>query len=276
MPELIPTATPCRVAIARAPRERQALRTLLTTALLVAAIPVTGHADQADTVDRAKSSIVAVGTFQATRNPRFQFLGTGFAVRRGDIVATCAHVIPISLNRELRETLVVALPGATSEAELRVAHLMRTERQHDIALLKLDGPPLRPMQLGSSARVRDGQRYFFTGFPIGAAIGIYPATHQALIAGSVPLAIPLPDTKQLDTNLIRRLSDPNYPIFQLDATAYPGSSGSPLYSPETGEVVGIVNMVFVKGTKEAALSSPSGISYAIPIQHLIEMLNTPD
>ena len=48
----------------------------------------------------------------------------------------------------------------------------------------------------------------------------------------------------------------------------PGNSGSPLYDTETGEVIGIINMVFVKGTKEAALSQPSGISFAVPRAHL--------
>jgi serine protease Do len=61
-------------------------------------------------------------------------------------------------------------------------------------------------------------------------------------------------------------------VFQLDATAFPGNSGSPLYDPATGEVVGILNMVFVKGTKESALTQPSGISYAIPSNFLIELL----
>ena len=42
---------------------------------------------------------------------------------------------------------------------------------------------------------------------------------------------------------------------------------------ESGEVIGIINMVFVKGTKEAALSQPSGISFAIPVSHLAEMLS---
>ena len=45
-----------------------------------------------------------------------------------------------------------------------------------------------------------------------------------------------------------------------------GNSGSPLFDTRTGEVVGILNMVFVKGTRESALSNPTGISYAIPIQ----------
>jgi S1-C subfamily serine protease len=60
----------------------------------------------------------------------------------------------------------------------------------------------------------------------------------------------------------------SYPVLQLDATAYPGNSGSPVYDPESGEVLGIINMVFVKGTKEAALTQPSGITYAIPAKHL--------
>jgi hypothetical protein len=31
-------------------------------------------------------------------------------------------------------------------------------------------------------------------------------------------------------------------------------------------------MVFVKGTKEAALAQPSGITYAIPSRHLLDLV----
>ena len=64
----------------------------------------------------------------------------------------------------------------------------------------------------------------------------------------------------------------SFPVLQLDATAYPGNSGSPVYDPESGDVLGIINMVFVKGTKEAALTQPSGITYAIPASHLQALL----
>ena len=57
-------------------------------------------------------------------------------------------------------------------------------------------------------------------------------------------------------------------IYQLDATAYPGNSGSPMYRSDTGVVVGVINKVFVAETKESVLSKPSGISYAIPVIHL--------
>jgi S1-C subfamily serine protease len=71
--------------------------------------------------------------------------------------------------------------------------------------------------------------------------------------------------------MIRRLEE-NYSVFQLDATAYPGNSGSPLYDAETGDVIGIVSSVFVKETKEKLLRDPSGISYAIPIRHAKALL----
>jgi serine protease Do len=31
-------------------------------------------------------------------------------------------------------------------------------------------------------------------------------------------------------------------------------------------------MVYIKGSKESALSQPTGISFAIPVRHLIELL----
>jgi S1-C subfamily serine protease len=55
-------------------------------------------------------------------------------------------------------------------------------------------------------------------------------------------------------------------VLQLDATAYPGNSGSPLYNPDNGQVVGIVSSVFVKSSKENVLKDPSGITYAVPIR----------
>lgn len=67
--------------------------------------------------------------------------------------------------------------------------------------------------------------------------------------------------------MIRRLADP-FLVYQLDATAYPGNSGGPLFDVRTGAVVGMMNSTFVQSTKEAALSRPSGISFAIP-SHLI-------
>jgi serine protease Do len=52
----------------------------------------------------------------------------------------------------------------------------------------------------------------------------------------------------------------------------PGNSGGPLYEVNRGEVIGIINMVFVKENKESILSKPSGISFAIPVRFLRELM----
>jgi len=44
---------------------------------------------------------------------------------------------------------------------------------------------------------------------------------------------------------------------------------------DTGAVVGVLNMVLVKGTKESALSQPTGISYAVPARFVDDLLRRP-
>jgi S1-C subfamily serine protease len=95
-----------------------------------------------------------------------------------------------------------------------------------------------------------------------------------MISAITPIAIPQGRAGELDPAVIRRLATGPFPVFQLDATAYPGNSGSPIYDPATGDVLGIVNMVFVKGTKETALTEPSGITYAVPSSHLQDLLKS--
>lgn len=241
---------------------------LLALALAGAGPPAT--AEPPDTIARVKASVVAVGTVQRLRTPQFQFLGTGFAVGDGTLVATNAHVVakPLAAGGD-PELLAVAIPsGNPQKAQVRVVQRAGTDADRDLALLRLTGSPLPALALRNSDTVREGEQYLLTGFPIGAALGLFAATHRAMIAAVTPIAIPPRDARKLDTAMVRRLRAGAFPVFQLDATSYPGNSGSPLYDPASGEVVGVLNMVFVKGTKEKALSDPSGISYAIPSRYL--------
>lgn len=116
-----------------------------------------------------------------------------------------------------------------------------------------------------SGVVREGQDVVFMGFPIGTVLGLSIVTHRGIISAITPVALPSAsvtaqrksDQAPEEWNLRR--------LHQLDGTAYPGNSGGPLLDAESGEVIGVINMVFIKGTKEAALSHPSGISFAIPV-----------
>ncbi|MDD4914748.1 MAG: serine protease [Methylococcales bacterium] len=247
--------------------------------LLLAALPLTtdslaAEADLPLILLRIKPSIVAVGTFMPTRNPREILLGTGFAVDDGRIVVTNAHVVAKPLDKEHLEQFAVYYRQDRKEHML-LADVAAIDEEHDLALLTLDDGRLPALEIGDSLRVREGEPYAFTGYPIGQILGLFPVTHRSIIAAISPNAIPATATRQLNVQMLKRLQAP-YDVFQLDATAYPGNSGSPLYDESTGKVIGILNKVFVQGSKENALSNPSGISYAIPAEHIKALLNQID
>jgi S1-C subfamily serine protease len=255
---------------------RHRRRRLIAAAAACGALVLTRHAAAQDpvTIAGVKRSIVAVGTFERTRNPQFSFAGTGFAIDDGSLVATNEHVLPKVIATERYETLAIAIRAPTDTIEIRAARKFASDSSSDLALLKIEGAPLPALRLGNSGNVREGELYLFTGFPIGEVLGLYPVTHRAMVASITPIVIPAARAEQLDARTVRRIKAGPLTVFQLDGTAYPGNSGSPVYRPDSGEVIGIVNSVFVKGTKESALTHPSGITYAIPADRLKALLQS--
>jgi len=240
---------------------------------VVLAVLATGNAlaDLADTIERIKPSIVVVGTYKRTNSPQFVLRGTGFVIGNGNLVATNAHVVPESGDSDA-PVLVIQARNAGGETQIRRAVLVNLDRNHDLAVLRIEGAALPALKLRSSDTVREGQLIAFTGFPIGGALGFSPVTHRGMVSSITPIALPGGNAQQLNEKVIRRIKNGTFNIFQLDATAYPGNSGSPVFDQESGEVIGVINMVFIKGTKETALSQPSGISYAIPGDFLAYMI----
>jgi S1-C subfamily serine protease len=232
------------------------------------------YADPVATIGRVKASVVAVGTFVRTRTPQFQFLGTGFAVDDGTLIVTNAHVLPALVDPAKMEILAILLaaPDKDGKAQVREAKPIAVDIGSDLAVLRIAAPALPALKLRGSDGVKEGQEVLFTGYPIGAVLGPYPATHRGMISAITPIAIPQARAGELDPHTIRRLASGPFPVFQLDATAYPGNSGSPIYDPDNGDVLGVINMVLVKSTKESALTQPSGITYAVPSSHIEELL----
>ncbi len=227
-------------------------------------------------VARARPSVLPVGTYSATASPRFGFRGSGFVVGDGHFVVTNAHVLPVDTEAATGQRLAVLAQTAAPQREagdLRFARVVLQDRAHDLALLRLDGPPLPPLPLAQGERPAEGQSIALMGFPVAGALGFSPVTHRGIVASVTTVALPAPSAAQLDPRALARLRAGNFEVLQLDATAYPGNSGGPVLDAETGEVIGIVNMVLVRGSRETALSAPTGISYAIPVNHLRALLD---
>lgn len=251
-------------------KRRQML--LLALATIGGAASKPAHADLPGTIARARASVLPVGTFSATDSPRFGFRGSGFVVGDGRLVVTNFHVLPAGIEQESAARLTVLAGRSGDNVDLRPARVVASDRQRDLALLEVDGPALTALQLEEPGTAREGQSIVLMGFPIGGALGFSPVSHRGIIASITTVAMPAPSARQLDPRAISRLREGNFEILQLDATAYPGNSGGPVLDAENGRVLGIVNMVLVKGSRESALSSPTGITYAIPVKQLHDLL----
>ena len=219
----------------------------------------------AESIKKVKPSVVGIAIFAPIESKAPQILGTGFVVGNGKYIVTNYHVV----SKELDPTIVenyVALSGTGPNPALQKMEVIAIDPVHDIALLSIN-KALPAVKLATDKLIDEGTSVFFTGFPIGAVLGLYPATHQGIIAAITPDVNPARNADQLTIQMIARLKKP-FLIYQLDATAYPGNSGSPIFNRNNNEVLGILNKVFVSQGKEAALTNPSGISYAIPIREL--------
>lgn len=257
-------------AAAAFPTRRTTLAALAAAALLYSAVPLAA-AELKTVIPTVKQSVVGIGTFEPTRSPAIVFVGTGFVVGDGLSVVTNAHVVPdtVGAGGKVEQLGIVTKEG--EQVRFRAAQLAGRDTVHDLAHLRLSGAPLPALALGDSDEVEEGQDLAFTGYPLGMVLGLHAATHRATLAAITPIVMPSLNSRKLDARQIVALQKP-FSIFQLDGTAYPGNSGSPVYDPGSGRVWGVINAVFVKGLKENAISNPSGITYAIPAKYVQALL----
>ena len=252
----------------------QAARRAVCAALLAALACPAARAGLPEVVATAKPSVLPVGLFNPLTSPRFTFRGTGFAVADGRVLATNAHVVPeesADLDRLAIQLAGNRRPTPDTPLEVRKLTVISIDRAHDLALLRIEGEPLPTLTL-SGTPAREGQSVAFMGFPIGGVLGFAPVVHRATVSSIAPIVLPPPNAARLEAAQISRLRAGPFDILQLDGTAYPGNSGGPLIDPDTGAVLGVINMVLVKSSRENLLSQPSGITYAIPVQHLRDLL----
>lgn len=169
----------------------------------------TAAADSKRTVeeiaDTARKS-VAVITYQG-RDGKREGLGTGFVVGADGLVATNRHVI--GEGRQIS----VEVDGKTYD----VLAVHASDRNLDLAVLRVDAKGLTPLPLGDSDKLKDGQAVVALGNPRGL-------THS-VVAGVVS----------------GRPKIEGRPMIQLAIPIEAGNSGGPLLDME-GHVQGIVTL----------------------------------
>ncbi|HSJ98899.1 MAG TPA: Do family serine endopeptidase, partial [Myxococcota bacterium] len=155
--------------------------------------------------------------------------GSGFIVSPDGYILTNAHVV------ENADTVTVKL-NDRREFKAKVAG---TDKQTDIAVLKIDADRLPAVKLGSSRAANVGEWVVAIGSPFGF--------ENSVSAGIVSAKS-------------RSLPDSSYVNFlQTDVAVNPGNSGGPLFNL-AGEVIGINSQIYSR------TGGFQGISFAIPIE----------
>jgi S1-C subfamily serine protease len=224
-----------------------------------------------ETIRKVKPSIIAVGTYHPLSRPAVSFYGTGFVFSKNGYAITAEHVISAISRKGDAANLYVFFPAVGNSKKVR-AKVITKNIKYDLAIIKLEGRGFNHVSLGDSSKIEEGQSIALCGYPYGPVFGLHPATHTGIISNISPMAIPVQNISLLSNKMITALKDP-YTIFQLDCTAFPGNSGGPLFLPETGDVIGVLNSAFIKVTKENKQIS-TGISYAIPINYIKELIES--
>jgi regulator of sirC expression with transglutaminase-like and TPR domain len=160
----------------------------------------------ADLVADLKPSIVVI-TFTG-RDGKQEGLGTGFVVSEDGLIATNFHVIG-----EGRPISVQFADGTKRE----VVEIRASDRQLDLAVVKVDQKGLKPLVLGDAEQAKDGQPVVAMGNPRGLKHSVV----EGIISG--------------------RREIENRPMLQLAMPIEQGNSGGPLVDRD-GRVLGIITL----------------------------------
>ncbi len=168
------------------------------------------------------------GRFGLGTERQAQSLGSGFIVDRNGIVVTNAHVI-----EGASRITVTLLDGREIEADL-----LGSDRDADIAVLKVKASGLPAVPLGRSSDLMIGETVVAIGNPFGLS-----NTVTTGVLSAVGRTVPSERGERLFTDFL-----------QTDASINPGNSGGPLVNIQ-GDVIGI---------NSAIISGATGIGFAIP------------
>ncbi|HEX3555764.1 MAG TPA: trypsin-like peptidase domain-containing protein [Thermoanaerobaculia bacterium] len=157
-----------------------------------------------------------------------QSLGSGFIIDRNGVVVTNAHVV-----EGASRVTVTLLDGRELQADL-----LGSDRDADIAVLKVKASNLPAIPLGRSSDLMIGETVIAIGNPFGLS-----NTVTTGVLSAMGRTIPSERGERLFTDFL-----------QTDASINPGNSGGPLVNVG-GDVIGI---------NSAIISGATGIGFAIP------------
>jgi regulator of sirC expression with transglutaminase-like and TPR domain len=181
--------------------------------------------------EKLRPSVVVL-TVQG-RDGKREGLGTGFVVSADGLVATNFHVIG-----EGRAVTAETADGKKHE----VTAVHASDRQQDLAVVRIDAKDLKPLELGDSKALKDGQAVVAIGNPQGL--------RHSVVAGVVS----------------GRRKMEGQDMIQLAIPIEPGNSGGPLVDMQ-GRVHGLLTIKSLV---------TENLGFAVPVNALKPLLQKPN
>lgn len=198
--------------------------------------------------------------------------GTGFIVSPDGKFITNAHVYKAITKDELKHS-GASVPGKIDEKgsthydRYKIELIGEIDEENDVALMQIiserkDFPAVETPQV--LKEVKEGEEIIYIGYPLAIELlnmgfGITMTTNRALIS-----------------SIKKRGIDGSFHFFLIDSHINNGSSGSPVFSTENGEIVGIASAkisakIPIPGGVIADI--PANMGICRPIKYAIELIN---
>jgi S1-C subfamily serine protease len=172
--------------------------------------------------------------------------GSGVVYRSDGYVVTNNHVVAPAERVRVRFA-----DGADEEAEV-----VGTDRESDLAVLRVDRTDLQPVRVGDSESLSVGELAVAVGSPFGLGGSVTSGIVSAVDRG--PISVRAPDGGAV--SLVG--------VVQTDAAINPGNSGGPLLNGDA-ELIGINSAILTDATGTNA--GNAGVGFAIPASLVVQV-----